>query len=186
MRIDTHRPVDCCAVVYDQFANLVAARQAVGIPDIFWVWAFWILTFLLFVCAIWSIKSRPGGGKISAGCLALVTVIWVPVAALTLVKVYAAYFYQVLHHHCPWCLFLPEHKFVGIPLFGALVIVTFEGPLSYLSANIAENYPSLRKKAGGRARLAGVRLLMAAVAYSGMISLPALWWRLLYGVWLGQ
>lgn len=186
VHIDTHRPVDCCAVVYDQFANLAAARQTIGIPDTFWMWAFWILTFILFVCAGWSIKSQPGGGKTAAGCLALVAVFWVPVAALTLVRIFAAYFYQVLHHHCPWCLFLPEHKFVGIPLFGALVIVVLEGPLSYLSVKIAENFPSLDKKAKIRARLAGVRLLIAAVAYTGMVSLPAICWRMLYGVWLGQ
>ena len=58
LRIDTHQPVDCCAVVYDQFANLAVARQAIGIPDVFWVWAFWILAFLLLVCAVWSVKSR--------------------------------------------------------------------------------------------------------------------------------
>lgn len=186
VRIDTHRPVDCCAIVYDQFANLAAARQSAGIPETFWIWAFWILTVLLLVCAVWFFKSQPGGGKTAAGCLALVTVFWVPVAALTLVRVYAAYFYQVLHHHCPWCLFLPEHKFVGVPLFGALVIITLEGPLSYLSVKIAENYPSLVKGARIRARLAGLRLLMAAAAYTGMVSLPAICWRMFYGVWLGQ
>ena len=185
MHIDTHQPVDCCAVVYDQFANLAAARQTAGIPDIFWIWAFWILTVTLLGCAVWYLRSKPGGAGTAGGCLLLASVVWVPVAALVLVRIYAAYFYQVLHHHCPWCLFLPEHKFVGIPLFGALVMVIMEGPVSFLSLKIAENYPSLAKVAGIRARLAAMRLLLSTVAYTGMVSLPAICWRLLYGVWLG-
>ena len=99
-------------------------------------------------------------------------------------RVYAAYFYHVLHHHCPWCLFLPEHKFVGVPLFGALIIITLEGPISYLAAKIAANYPDLLTGARIRSRLAALRLLLAAVAYTGMVGLPAIYWRLLYGVWL--
>ncbi len=186
MRIDSHRPVDCCAMVYDQFANLAAARQTAGIPDSFWIWTFWILTALLLACAFRSLRSQPANGLKAAGSLALVTFFWVPIASITLVRVYTAYFYQVLHHHCPWCLFLPEHKFVGVPLFSALVIITLEGPLSYLSAKIAENYPGLFKSARIRTRLASLRLLLATVAYTGMVALPAIYWRLFYGVWLGQ
>ena len=35
LRIDSHQPVSCCAIVYDQFGNLAAARQIAGIPNIF-------------------------------------------------------------------------------------------------------------------------------------------------------
>ena len=185
LRIDSHRPVDCCAMVYGQFDNLATAQQIAGIPNIFWVWTFWMLTALMLLCALWSLRTKRTIGEKATGFLAVITVIWVPIAAITLVRVYAAYFYQVLHHHCPWCLFLPEHKFVGIPLFGALVIISLEGPISYLAVKTAANYPDLLPRAKIRSRLAGLRLFLAAVAYSGMVALPAIYWRLLYGVWLG-
>jgi hypothetical protein len=185
LRIDSHQPVDCCAVVYDQFGNLAAARQIAGTPDIFWVGTFWMLTILMLLCAVWSLKTNRTHGEKATGFLAVITVIWVPIAVITLVRVYAAYFYQVLHHHCPWCLFLPEHKFVGIPLLGALVIITLEGPISYLAVKAAVHYPDLLPGARIRSRLAALRLLLAAVAYTGMVALPAIYWRLLYGVWLG-
>jgi hypothetical protein len=185
LRIQSHQPVDCCAMVYDQFSNLSAARQIAGIPDIFWIWIFWILTALMLLCAVWSLKSKRAGRMNTTGLLVVITVIWVPIAAITLVRVYAAYFYQVLHHHCPWCLFLPEHKYVGIPLLAALVIITLEGPISYLVVKMAANYPDLLPAAIQRSRLAGLRLLLAVIAYIGMVALPAVYWRLLYGVWLG-
>jgi hypothetical protein len=185
LRIDSHQPVDCCAIVYDQFGNLAAARQIAGIPDTFWVWTFWMLTALMLSCAVWSLTTKRTNGERATGSLAVITVIWVPIAAITLVRVYAAYFYQVLHHHCPWCLFLPEHKFVGVVLFGALIIITLEGPISYLVAKTAVNFPNLLPGAIRRSRLAGLRLLLAAVFYIGMVALPAIYWRLHYGVWLG-
>jgi hypothetical protein len=184
LRIDSHQPVDCCAVVYDQFHYLAAARQIAGIPNIFWVGTFWMLTTLMLLCAVWSLKTKRTHGEKATGSLAVITVIWVSIAVVTLVRVYAAYFYQVLHHHCPWCLFLPEHKFVGVPLFGALIIITLEGPISYLAVKAAANYPDLLPGARRRSRLAALRLLLAAVAYTGMVALPAIYWRLLYGVWL--
>ena len=185
LRIDSHQPVDCCAMVYDQFGSLAAARQIAGIPNTFWVWTFWMLTALMLSCAVWSLRTNRTKGEIATGSLAVITVIWVPIAAITLVQVYAAYFYQVLHHHCPWCLFLPEHKFVGVPLFGALIIITLEGPISYLAVKAAASYPDLLPTARRRSRLAALRLFLAAIGYTGMVALPAIYWRLLYGVWLG-
>ena len=185
VRIDFHKPVSCCALLYNQFDNIAAVRQIAGLPNIFWTWAFWILTALILMCAVWSQKTKRPNGETAAGTLALISLIWVPVAGITLVRVYAAYFYQVLHHHCPWCLFLPEHKFVGIPLLGALVIVILEGPISYLAAKTGAKFPELLPRARRRSRLAGLRLLIAAAAYSGMVALPAIYWRLHYGVWLG-
>ena len=97
----------------------------------------------------------------------------------------SAYFYPVLHHHCPWCLFLPEHQFVGVTLFGALIVITLEGPLSYLVAKTATNFPDFLPMARRRSKLAGLRLILAAVAYTGMVSLPAIYWKLIYGVSIG-
>ena len=185
LRIDSHQPVDCCAIVYDQFGNLETTRQIAGIPDTFWVWTFWMLTALMLSLALWSLKTNRTTGTKITGYLAVITVFWVPVAIITLVRVYAAYFYQVLHHHCPWCLFLPEHKFVGVLLFGTLIIITLEGSISYLVSKTTVNFPNLLPVAIRRSRLAGLRLLLAAIFYTGMVTLPSLYWRLHYGVWIG-
>ena len=185
LRIDSHQAVNCCAIVYDRFGNLAAARQIAGISNAFWVRAFWMLTSLMLLCAVWSLKTKRTHGETATGFLAVISVVWVLIAAITLVRVYAAYFYQVLHHHCPWCLFLPEHKFVGVPLFGALIIVTLEGPLSYLAAKSAANVPDLLPMARRRSKLAGLRLILAAILYTGMVAFPAIYWKLLYGVWIG-
>ena len=184
LHIDSHQAVNCCAIVYDQFGNLAAARQIAGIPNAFWVRTFWMLTFLMLLCAAWSLKTKRTHGETAVGFLAFISIVWVPIAAITLVRVHAAYFYQVLHHHCPWCLFLPEHKFVGVPLFGLLIIITLEGPLSYLAAKTAANFPDLLPRARRRSKLAGLRLILAAVTYAGMVAFPAIYWKLLYGVWL--
>ncbi len=185
LRIDSHQPVSCCAIVYDQFDNLAAARQMAGIPNTLWVWVFWILTALMFLCTVWSLKTNQANGVKATRTLAVISVIWVAIAAIALVRVYTAYFYQVLHHHCPWCLFLPEHNFVGVPLFGALIIVTLEGPISYLAVKKAANFPDLLPVARRRSKRAGLRLILAAAAFAGIIALPAIYWRLIFGVWLG-
>ena len=185
LRIGSHQQVDCCEIVYDQFSNLAAARQIAGIPETFWVWTFWVLTASMILCAAWSLKAkRPNQAK-ATGTLALLALAWVPIAAITLVQVYTANFYQVLLHHCPWCLFLPEQKFVGVPLFGALVIITLEGSIAYLAVKTGINYPALLSAAKRRSRLAGLRLLIAVVAYTGIVGLPAIYWRLHYGGWIG-
>ncbi|MGD9324690.1 MAG: hypothetical protein PVG26_11750 [Desulfobacterales bacterium] len=181
---DSHQAVNCCAIVYDQFGNLAAARHIAGLPNAFWVRTFWMLTFLMLLCACWSLTTKRTNGKTAVGFLAVISIAWVPIAAITLVRVHAAYFYQVLHHHCPWCLFLPEHKFVGVPLFGLLIIISVEGPLSYLVARTAANFPDLVPKARRRSKLASLRLILSAIVYAGMVVSPAIYWKLIYGVWL--
>lgn len=182
--IDAQQPVDCCAVVYDQFRDLAAANRTSGFSNTVWLWIFWLLSaFLIF--GGWQAR-RPGstGDSKFIGWLALSALLWVPTAALVLVNVFSAYYYQVLHHHCPWCLFLPDHKFVGVPLFAALAVVLLEGPAGYITARLAVQYPQFKKTAARRARIAVWRLLLAAAAFISMVGLPAILWRLQFGVWI--
>jgi hypothetical protein len=65
-----------------------------------------------------------------------------------------------------------------------LIIITLEGPLSYLAVKTAANFPDLLPRAKRRSKLAGLRLIQAAVTYVGMVAFPAIYWKLLYGVWL--
>jgi hypothetical protein len=182
--IDAQQPVDCCAVVYDQFRDLSAANRTAGFSNTVWLWIFWMLSALLILCGWQARRTGPTGGFKFTGWLALAALLWVPTAALVLVNVFSAYYYQVLHHHCPWCLFLPEHRFVGVPLFAALAVVLLEGPVFLITARLAAKYPQFKETAALRARIAVWRLLLAAGAFMGMVTLPAIWWRLQFGVWI--
>jgi hypothetical protein len=184
LRIDTHQPVDCCAVVYDQFPNLAIAQQTAGIPNTLWLLIFWTLTILVVISGWQAWRAEPAGRVKTSGWMALLAFLWVPSSAVVLIRVFAAYYYQVLHHHCPWCLFLPDHKFVGIPLFFSLAVVVLEGPAAFITAKIAVKYPQFVQAAARRSKIAGLRILLAAGAFIGMVSLPAIFWRLQFGVWI--
>lgn len=183
-QMDAHQPVDCCAVVYDQFQSLAMAQQTAGIPNSLWLMAFWLLSILMLFSGLCALRAGTSGRAKTSGWLALLTFLWVPTAAVVLIKVFAAYYYQVLHHHCPWCLFLYDHNFVGVPLFFSLAVVVLEGPAALITARIAVQSPQFVHAAGRRSQVAGMRILLAAGAFIGMVGLPALFWRLQYGVWM--
>lgn len=185
-RVDLYQPVDCCAVVYDQFRTIEEAQRTAGFSDSAWILAFAILSGLLAATALWNRFQRPGQPLSKSTMLpAALSVLWIPVAAVTLVKVLAAYHYQVLQHHCPWCLFLPEHRLVGYPLFGALAVVTFEASVIALMPKISARFGILSAAASRRQRAAAGRLLVALGVFLIFAVLPPLIWRLRYGVWLG-
>ena len=110
---------------------------------------------------------------------------WVAVAGVALVRVLAAYHYEVLDHHCPWCLFLPEHGGAGFLLYGSLLVVALEGPVAWLTACLAHRYPDTADAAGERAVSACRRVLTATAVFALGAGLPALLWRLRHGVWMG-
>ena len=119
----------------------------------------------------------PSPGRTSA-------VVAVPMAAVGLVRVFSAYHYGVLHHHCPWCLFLAEHWLVGYPLFGALLVVLFDGVGVFLAARVAVREPILHAAGLARVRQGALRLLLAVLVFAVLAGGPALVWRLRYGVWM--
>jgi hypothetical protein len=184
-QLDTHQPVSCCAVVYDQFRSLTAARQTAGIPESAWVAAFWLSAVGLCGCGwrVWRSKTTPSAGP--AARLTGLVLLWLPVAAIVLVRRLAAYHYEVLHHHCPWCLFLPEHHLVGFLLFGLLSAIAFEGLLPLAAAGVAGRLPELATIVGQRGRTAGLRVLALVIVFVAVAIWPAIVWRVQHGVWLG-
>ena len=183
--VNPHQPVDCCAVVYDQFRSLADARSAVGISDEFWLGAFLILSILLAGLAL-CVRFSGAKGPRLRGILALTSVVWLPVAAVTLVNILSAYYYGVLHHHCPWCLFLPQYNFVGYPLFGALAVITVEGLLVFfLPLWAVKGEKRLLSPALQRSSRACNRMLAAFSIFMLLACLPPLIWRFRHGVWMG-
>jgi hypothetical protein len=183
--LDTHEPVSCCTVVYDQLGGVVKAPWLFNIHDGMWVSLFLLGGVgLLFACFFLGriLYKEPVH---LAWTILILTSLWVPIAALTLVRVLAAYHYEVLQHHCPWCLLLSEHHHIGFLLFGCLFLIAAEACLSLIIFKIAEQFPQLKKIALKRVHTAAFRTLAATALFIAVAGVPAIIWRLRYGVWIG-
>lgn len=181
--IRPHQPVDCCAVVYDQFSTIEQARRILGLGDNLWIAAFILLNILLLILSVTLSVSR-GDRPWERSALAVVSWLWLPVAALILVNVLSAYHYEVLHHHCPWCLFLPEHRLVGYPLYGAMTFIGMEGFTIFMLPWLVKHDTGIYRTALDRCRHAAKKITMAQILFLVIAVLPAIVWRLRYGVWM--
>lgn len=179
--LDVHTPVDCCAVVFDQVNSVVEATRTWGLSDGVWTWLTVALGALLLPVAVWT-GAAPG--RLATSLLALLAIAWVPVAAVAMVRVFSAYHYGVLHHHCPWCLFLAEHHLVGYAVFGALLVVLFDGVGVFLAARFGRIAPGLAERVSVRVRQGAWRAALAVCVYGLLTAVPALAWRLRFGVWM--
>ena len=184
--LDIHQPVDCCAAVYDTIRPSGTAGNTLFSHTAFLPGIFGFVSFLILGMAMALITYREKFHAVLTGATAVIAWIWVFLASWFLIRILAAYHYGVLYHHCPWCLFLPEHRLVGYPLFGCLALVFFEGPAILLSARLAGFFPILNKQAASRVQKAGIRIVCAVLLFLTIGGLPALLWRLRYGVWMGQ
>lgn len=179
--LDTHEAVDCCAALYEEAGGAGAAAGAAAAS---WtLYAFGAGAVLLLLASAWS-AWQPSLHAWRLSPWVLLGLAWPPVAQEVLVGRLAAYHYEVLAHHCPWCLFLPEHGGVGYPLFGALAWVMVEATAAATAGLAARSQPQVAGLARARVRSAGQRMLGATVLFLGVALGPAVlwWWR--YGVWL--
>ncbi len=183
--VDTHRPVDCCAMVYDRYRTLSEAQSVSGIPDGFWLTAWSALGLLLGGLAAGVRRAATGATPKLTAMLAVTAMVWVPVAAVTLTNIFAAYHYGVLQHRCPWCLFLLQHRLAGLPLFGALALIAFESLTGCLLPLAVKSVPGLRPAALERSRRAAGRILAALLVFLSLTILPPLFWQLRFDVWIG-
>jgi hypothetical protein len=177
--LDPHRPVDCCSIIYGR-----SVAPQTGTPwfdgTLVLVLAGTLGSVILLLAPL--VRRRPGAT--AAYSLSATALAFVPTAALALVRVLAAYHYQVLSHRCPWCLFLPEHGFAGYPLFGALALVAFEATAMATAQGVAQSLPALEGAARHRVRLAALRITLATTAFVLIATWPALTWRLRFGLWM--
>ena len=185
LRLDPHRPVDCCSVIYDQVRSATQAGSVSGIPDAYWIWGLVLggAVVVFLGATLWRSRRQPGVRR--AGLCSVATLLWIPVAATALVRSLAAYHYGVLQHRCPWCLFLPEHRLVGYLLFGALILAGAEATATLVCSMAAARLPALAKETLARSRAAGRRLAAAAVLFLALSGVPPILWRLRFGVWMG-
>jgi hypothetical protein len=182
--VDTHRPVDCCAIVYDQYRTLSEAQSVSGLSDGFWLTAWGSLSVLLLFLGLLVRRSATALTLKWNGLLAATAAIWVPVAAITLTDILSAYHYGVLQHRCPWCLFLLQHRAVGFPLFGALAVIGFESLTAFLLPAVVKNDPQMLPSAFDRSRIAAGRIIVALFVFLILTALPPLFWQLRFSVWI--
>jgi hypothetical protein len=181
--IQPQRAVDCCAVVYDQFPTLLQAKSIVGIADAWWMAAFIFLSISLLSLGVFTNPATVKNQRLRFA-LGLLCMLWVPVAALLLVNNLSAYHYEVLHHHCPWCLFLPEHRLVGYPLYGALALIGMEGLTVFILPRMVSDNPQAYGHALDRCLRAARHLTIAGAFFLIFALAPAVTWRLQFGTWL--
>lgn len=184
LNVNVEQPVSCCAVVYDQFRSLQEARSAAGLPDSVWLVGFLVGAGALLSTTTLTFRAVSPVNGPKRVLLVVICAFWIPVAAVTLVHRFAAYHYGVLQHHCPWCLFLLEYRMVGYPLFGALIFMAFETIVVLWLPLLSRSAAELNAVVEQRIRKASLRILGSTVVFLLLSALPALYWRLRYGVWL--
>lgn len=181
--IHSPRPVDCCTILFDHFRTLQQARSIAGLEDPWWIGAFIVLSMLLVGLSAAMYFSAADRKKVRV-TLATISLLWLPVATLTLVNVLAIYHYEAFHHHCPWCLFLPENDLVGYPLYGSMLVIGIESITIFTLPWMVKKKSYLYRLALDRCRRAGRRITIAAMIFLMFAAIPPIVWRLRYGVWL--
>jgi hypothetical protein len=180
MRVENVPSVSCCATVYDQVLN--EAPGAAAMHRSVSLWGSLAGSLVLLVLAVLKIRFPHRG---SGATLATVTAFWGIAAMLAVKQVWSAYYYQVLSHPCPWCLFLPDYYGVGFFIFACMAVVVFESLALWLAGHTRDRHPVLADPAVTRIQQAAWRTTIALIGFSVLTMGPAILWRLRTGVWLG-
>jgi hypothetical protein len=180
MRVATIPTVSCCAAVYDQVVNNTAATTSQWIVHLS-LWGNLAGNLVLLILAMAVIRTqhaRPGV------LMPAITCIWAILSIISIKQIWSAYYYQVLSHPCPWCLFLPDYYGVGFLIFGCLAAVVLESISLGLAVRTRDRYPQLNVPATLLITNAAWRIVIALIGFSLLTAGPALSWRLRTGVWL--
>ncbi|GAB6908416.1 conserved membrane hypothetical protein [Desulfosarcina cetonica] len=179
MRIDGAPPVSCCAAVYDR---VLADPAGVGMQT--WqrsaaLWSCLGGILLLPFLATAAARSRIPGGPVAA-----LSLVWAITATLAIKQTWSSYYYEVLSHPCPWCLFLPEYHGAGFLIFGCLGAVLLETIALWAAGRIQCRHACLAGPAGRRQWQAVRRITAALIGFTLLTVGPALLWRYRTGTWL--
>lgn len=178
--LDTHGAVDCCSALYAEAHGAGGAGAGAGL----WALGGYFIGALVLILGWLRIGMK---GTLRGWALApwvLGTLAWVPLAQDVLIRHLAAYHYEVLAHHCPWCLFLPEHGAVGYVLFGALAMVVVQ-PVAAATASFAVgSAAAVRDDARDRIRKAALWVVVGIAVFVAFSVGPAVSWWLRFGVWM--
>ncbi|WP_372679202.1 hypothetical protein [Desulfosarcina sp.] len=181
MRVENVPPVSCCAAVYDQV--LVGASKSTAFQSFVPVCLVFSLagSAVLLALAVSAIRSpdRTPGASVT-----IIAILWCIASMVAVKQVWSAYYYQVLSHPCPWCLFLPDYHGAGFIIFGGMAIVLMEGIALWLATRVRCRYPVLADPAGIRIRQSARRIAISVMVFTILTAGPAVAWRLRTGTWL--
>lgn len=178
---DATPAVSCCAAVYDQVLDERAGALASAGTIPMALWGSLAGGIILLAAALQKIHSPLRGSGAWVGVTAPV---WVGAAGVGVKQVWSAYYYRVLSHPCPWCLFLPDHNGAGFFIYGAIAMVFAECTALWLIDRVRRRHGGLAGPAARRIRRAGRRIVLALVVLTALTTGPALCWRIRTGVWL--
>ncbi|MBL0716020.1 MAG: hypothetical protein JJV98_20225 [Desulfosarcina sp.] len=182
---DTGQPVNCCTALYDRIAALPAAEPSAARGSCIGLALFLVTTAVL---PFLTQGSRPESDKAAprrAAAMLAVATLWLVSGAVTLVRILAPYHYEVLHHYCPWCFFLPEHGWIGFPLLLSWGLVAVEAPAQWALVKAQPRLPEASRESRALMRRSRRRLLFGILGFGLLAAGPALWWRWQYGLWIG-
>ena len=181
MRVENVPPVSCCAAVYDQvltggsestviksFAPVCLGLDLVGSAAL----------LALAVSAIRAPDRTPGAP------VTIIAILWGIAAVVAVIQVWSAYYYQVLSHPCPWCLFLPDYHGAGFVIFGSMAIVLMESTALWLAQRTRCRHPVLTVPAVRRIRRSAWRIAVSVMVFTILTAGPAIAWHLRTGTWL--
>jgi hypothetical protein len=182
MRVDNVPPVSCCAVVYDRILNDSSDFTAMQTLVPICLWGSLAAGAALLVLAVRGIRipdQTPGAIP------PLIAIAWGIGATVAVKQVWSAYYYQVLSHPCPWCLFLPDYHGAGFFIFGCATVIILESIAFWLADRTRRRHPVLAVPAAKRIRRSAWCVAIAMVGFTILTVGPAFAWRLRSGVWLG-
>lgn len=181
MRVENVPPVSCCAAVYDQVltgaSESTVTRSLMPICLVFNL----VGSAALMALAVWAIRSPD---RTSGAIMTIIAVLWGIAAVVAVKQVWSAYYYQVLSHPCPWCLFLPDYHGVGFIIFGCMAAVLMESITLWIAEHTRCRHPVLTDPAGNRIRRSAWRIAITVMVFTLLTAGPTIAWRLRTGVWL--
>ncbi|WP_457597700.1 hypothetical protein [Hydrogenimonas sp.] len=148
--LDPHVIVSCCGTLFSA-AKTSSFAYFVQLPWQVTVGAFYGL-FLAILLA---------GYRRYVGLVALLNLLFLPVAILSLIAFFSTYVYEMPHHHCPFCLLQGDYHYVGYLMYAALFAGTFGGLAAWLARRLGD--ASWRR--WYRVSLWGDTLYVALVSY---------------------
>lgn len=105
----------CCGILFDETASGIFGKMA-ALPS--------VPAKILF-CLILGITLASGGRFLitrrSAGLFSGFSALFFPVSIVSIVSFISLHIYELPTHHCPFCLLQREYRYIGYPLYIALL-----------------------------------------------------------------
>ena len=114
--IDLKSVVDCCGAIFSTNDDTYLS-MALNLPHNLLVSLFYLNFILMFVVSLKKINSL----------FAVLNLLFIVIALLSLVSFFGTYIYELPTHHCPFCLLQHEYHYIGYFLYTFLFIGTFNG-----------------------------------------------------------